>query len=289
MIRLLFVAISLLFLLAVLGVWLSGPASFDGFLYRDYTESSTFMIVVDDGQLRISHWLSSDPPAVTGDSGFERYGFGYLAEVNITPLNKVNRMYRIMVPMWVLITFSIAYPLLVLVRGPIARLRRHRLNRCIGCGYLLIGNTSGTCPECGLLISNETSALFGRPASRIEQRLWTWSEKLLTRRAVMIVVALLFAAAGLRVLLDRPWESPLNRAYRICGANDVSRDDIDTAILGYGGGFAPGTPMFEAFVRVYSASNSSWSEACNAAVKDAVSSGTKANAPVGLGPSFRRR
>ena len=30
-----------------------------------------------------------------------------------------------------------------------AILRRRQLGRCMACGYSLIGNTSGVCPECG--------------------------------------------------------------------------------------------------------------------------------------------
>jgi len=44
---------------------------------------------------------------------------------------------------------SAAYPMVVLVRGPLLRCYRSRRGCCAFCGYNLTGNQSGVCPECG--------------------------------------------------------------------------------------------------------------------------------------------
>jgi len=41
------------------------------------------------------------------------------------------------------------YPAMALLRGPLRRWQRRRTGSCLHCGYNLIGNESGTCPECG--------------------------------------------------------------------------------------------------------------------------------------------
>ena len=64
----------------------------------------------------------------------------------------------------------------------------------------------------------------------------------------------------------------------------VTRDDIDTAILGYRGGFSPGTPLFEKLMKMYSRGIASWSEECTAAMKNAASAAGGANVPPGILP-----
>ena len=52
-------------------------------------------------------------------------------------------------PFWVPAIFLALWPSLALARGPYRRYRRRKQNRCLHCGYLLTGNISGVCPECG--------------------------------------------------------------------------------------------------------------------------------------------
>lgn len=49
---------------------------------------------------------------------------------------------------WILLA-SAVYPLWSLARLMVIRLRRRRDGACTKCGYLLVGNESGVCPECG--------------------------------------------------------------------------------------------------------------------------------------------
>lgn len=288
MIRRRLVTISIVALHLLVAVWAIAVFKPDTFRYGEYGESVTVMLMLDRGQLRLSLWLASDPPAVTGEGGLERYGFGYRAEVNITPTNKVNRMYRVMMPMWALIGICTFYPTLAFVRGPVTRLRRRRLNQCPPCGYSLRGNLSGVCPECGSITPGGARALsVGRPTAGLELLFWSWFERIASRRGGLILVALFLLAIGVDVLRDRPWETPMNRVYRLCGAAEVTRDDIDTAILGYRGGFSPGTPLFEKLMKMYSRGPSSWSEECTAAMKNAASAARKTNVPFGFMPVGR--
>lgn len=42
------------------------------------------------------------------------------------------------------------YPLFLFVRGPIHYVRCRSRRVCVSCGYSLVGNESGMCPECGI-------------------------------------------------------------------------------------------------------------------------------------------
>ena len=285
MIRGRLVTISIVALHLLVAVWAIAVFKPDTFRYGTIGESVTVMLMYDGGQLRLSLWLAGDPPAATGEGGFERYGFGYRAEINITPTNKVNRMYRVMMPMWALIAVCAFYPTRAFVRGPVARQRRLRLNQCPPCGYSLVGNTSGVCPECGSITpANARSPAGSRPTLAVELLFWRLFETVAGRRGGLILVVLLVLAIGIDVLRDRPWESAMDRVYRLCGTTDISRDEIDTAILGYRGGFSPGTPLFEKLMKMYSRGIASWSRECTAAMKNAASAAGGANVPPGILP-----
>lgn len=73
-----------------------------------------------------------------------------------TPEGKATRQYGIVISapcLFALATVLGLYPGNVFMRGPLRRWRlgrRHREGLCVNCGYDLTGNTTGTCPECGL-------------------------------------------------------------------------------------------------------------------------------------------
>lgn len=52
-------------------------------------------------------------------------------------------------PLWFMIVATGAWPMLIMLRGPIRRWRRRKRGLCVGCGYDLRGNVSGVCSECG--------------------------------------------------------------------------------------------------------------------------------------------
>ncbi len=55
----------------------------------------------------------------------------------------------IRVPSWFPFVLLAAYPALAFARGPLRRWRRRMRRFCIACGYDLMGNVSGVCPDCG--------------------------------------------------------------------------------------------------------------------------------------------
>lgn len=62
-------------------------------------------------------------------------------------------------PLLYLVAVSWAYPLLVLIRGPVLRYWRRSSGRCVKCGYDLTGNESGRCSECGEVIAERRSRI----------------------------------------------------------------------------------------------------------------------------------
>jgi hypothetical protein len=58
-------------------------------------------------------------------------------------------------PLPVIFAVLLAYPALLLIRGPVRRRRRRRRGLCERCGYNLLGNTSRVCPECGTTTSSQ--------------------------------------------------------------------------------------------------------------------------------------
>ena len=63
-------------------------------------------------------------------------------------LNAVNT--TVIFSAWVPVPFLAAFPIYWFLSGPWRTYRRRRKGLCIYCAYNLTGNTSGTCPECGM-------------------------------------------------------------------------------------------------------------------------------------------
>lgn len=62
------------------------------------------------------------------------------------------RLTSLATPAWPWTAILTTYPAVALVtylRGPCRRERRRKRNECLQCGYSLVGNTGGVCPECG--------------------------------------------------------------------------------------------------------------------------------------------
>lgn len=60
-------------------------------------------------------------------------------------------------PLWVPFVLFAIYPSVALITGPFQCYEWRRRGRCIQCGYSLIGNTSGRCPECGTPLESSPS------------------------------------------------------------------------------------------------------------------------------------
>ncbi len=52
-------------------------------------------------------------------------------------------------PFWFPFLLFVAYPAYALSRPYVIARRRRKRNLCVTCAYSLVGNESGTCPECG--------------------------------------------------------------------------------------------------------------------------------------------
>ena len=59
------------------------------------------------------------------------------------------------VPLWLTLTLLVLYPIFASICSPLRRHRRRKRGLCLTCGYNLAGNTSGVCPECGVLIDSD--------------------------------------------------------------------------------------------------------------------------------------
>jgi hypothetical protein len=98
---------------------------------------------------RISHDLF---PAVyprwsAGDWGWSRAGFQWLRRDETAPTYWSTQR-SVVVPYWLPALLSAIAPVLS-TRARLVRSHRTRRGLCLGCGYDLTGNASGTCPECG--------------------------------------------------------------------------------------------------------------------------------------------
>lgn len=83
-------------------------------------------------------------------------GFKYrdeLFDYHGAPPLPITRLQRFSFPGWLLILAFGAYPVYVLLRGPLrrrySRAYRREQGLCADCCYNLTGNVSGICPECG--------------------------------------------------------------------------------------------------------------------------------------------
>ncbi len=98
-----------------------------------------------DGSLRVfcnPEWPPS-PMAALVDKQWD--GF----KVFLTRYGEGDVEFLLRLPLWLLLVLFALYPIVALIRGPYRRYRRRRKGLCVKCGYNLMGNVSGVCPECG--------------------------------------------------------------------------------------------------------------------------------------------
>jgi len=112
----------------------------------------------------LSKWWRCVPKKQNGDlvllPGTEFWGFSLAATRWLSPavivvsgteyrFSRCTTQRSVTVPIWMLLLLFGSYPLVAFIRGPMRRYRRRKKGLCLKCGYNLMGNVSGTCPECG--------------------------------------------------------------------------------------------------------------------------------------------
>ena len=82
-------------------------------------------------------------------------GISYVSVGAVNPerAGHSTRIRPLALPFWPVSVHLFIYPVVAYYRGPRRRLRRTRKGLCLRCGYNLIGNVSGVCPECGQAVT----------------------------------------------------------------------------------------------------------------------------------------
>jgi hypothetical protein len=71
------------------------------------------------------------------DADFNAQTFSFVRQVSLT------------VPWWVLVILLSLFPAIARLSVAVRRWRRSSRGECVNCGYSLVGDISGVCPECG--------------------------------------------------------------------------------------------------------------------------------------------
>ncbi len=144
------------------GLWLIGYMT--PLTWSHQTKTRLVVIAVSDGELMLRRrsstldWRSS--PATHDDAWplkQVKHGpyLGIRLELAKASVGEAGAIYgsKTVIPLWLVFTLLIFYPAAAFLRGPVRRRRRRRRGLCVQCGYNLTGNTSGTCPECGVAVA----------------------------------------------------------------------------------------------------------------------------------------
>ncbi len=94
-------------------------------------------------------WSSAINPNASRGAYLTRFAFILPSPKARMPLVMMPNTGYVIVPIWFLTLLILAYPFLILIRGPMRRRRRRLRNECIHCGYSLTGLIEPRCPECG--------------------------------------------------------------------------------------------------------------------------------------------
>jgi hypothetical protein len=76
-------------------------------------------------------------------------------DVDLTHMPNKGGQFIVTTPFWLPFLLFVAYPAYAITTRWVVPYQRRRFGKCVACGYSLIGNESGTCPECGQSFSAE--------------------------------------------------------------------------------------------------------------------------------------
>jgi hypothetical protein len=150
--------LSLLLFVATVVVWVRSYLQFTS--VSRYTSGLAVYLTVSNGKcfvsrdtgtgawnyLKAAEWNFENAPlnGETVDTGPSFFGFEW-RHTESNGSGWQNTSIEVATPLWAITVLASLLP----SYWVIARVLRHRVGRCIACGYSLTGNTSGTCPECG--------------------------------------------------------------------------------------------------------------------------------------------
>lgn len=111
-------------------------------------------LVLEDGAFTLWHTFHTSRRF---HRRYERFRMGWLGDIRYRVRQRGGRWRSrtLSGPVWPIVTLLLVHPAIALIRGPLRRRRRQARDECVECGYSLVGNLSGRCPECG------TSAVAG--------------------------------------------------------------------------------------------------------------------------------
>ena len=163
--------VSLLLLLATVGLWV------DGYYYaslfsHESTESSTGVLsergILSIGLDRTIGWAAKEPgwsfgrlnklldTAALPSEFYHSYALGFGLNWGKTPHSDTYLTYGVCFPHWILTLIFAVLPAIWFVQWR-KRRRLASIGNCPSCGYDLTANTTGVCPECGEGVEGEAT------------------------------------------------------------------------------------------------------------------------------------
>jgi hypothetical protein len=104
--------------------------------------------------IRLSHYFPDRKDPINPPNRF--LGFGWAHFESRSPDGYLASASLLAIPIWAITLFAAMLPALRVV-GLIHRRRQIREGLCTTCGYNLTANTSGVCPECGMMVSERST------------------------------------------------------------------------------------------------------------------------------------
>jgi hypothetical protein len=124
------------------------------FAFAQYSDDaeSTLAFTAD----QVPHRIITPPPKFSPESGFAGFGRSH-DKVGVSTPGIQGAIFSddqvSSVPLWFVATLFAILPLIWVRRYVVYKKCLRCLGRCKSCGYLLTGNTSGVCPECGMAVT----------------------------------------------------------------------------------------------------------------------------------------
>ena len=113
------------------------------------THSQLLELRFHEGSLTVFHSSATSDPVSQRQHILD---LGFVGRFSVDVRSVAGGTYRyvyIVAPLWFVLLLTAPWPLVAFLRGPFRRYRRKKRIECLKCGYSLVSNVSGICPECG--------------------------------------------------------------------------------------------------------------------------------------------